>query len=193
MDKGPSNIFLFNIVKPDPGSQAAAAESGLAAATRVTCPGPRVPRPGMVRTRVGTAASLQWAGRGRGPASNLSPILDPASPPSLLICGTIAGDHIWVVTAVTPTVLHWSSGSPGTRSHEDWVQWVLQLSHYSHSHIFTVHIVILVILRTERGCHEAMRSQGRGLGRAGLQVSPHYRRGIPSRIPAQQKLISGAN
>ena len=75
MDKGPSNIFLFNIVKPELGSRAAAAESGLAAATRATCPGPRVPRLGMVRTRVGTAASLQWAGGGRGPASNLYPIL----------------------------------------------------------------------------------------------------------------------
>ena len=44
--------------------------------------------------------------------------------------------------------------SPGTRSHEDWVQWVLQpekkLSRYSHSHIYAVHIVILVILRTQR-------------------------------------------
>ena len=64
MDKGPSNIFLFNIVKPETGSQAAA-ESGLAAATRVTCPGPRVPRPGMEEDG-GHAWELQPPSSGRG-------------------------------------------------------------------------------------------------------------------------------
>ena len=66
MDKGPSNIFLFNIVKPELGSRAAAAESGLAAATRATCPGPRVPRLGTVEDTRGNCSLPPVGGAGGG-------------------------------------------------------------------------------------------------------------------------------